>query len=104
MSAFAQTVSTIELNVMTNVKTFLDAASTEAAAAKELNPEFGNKVIAEAIAKGISTALLDPIMIAAFQLIIDTNLAVVVPTGTLAYNLLSTALNAKSIPNPNLIP
>jgi len=104
MTAFAKTVSTIELNVMTSVKTFLDAASDEAKEAKELNPEFGNKVIAEAIAIGISKALLDPVMNAAFQLIIDTNLAVAIPTGSLAYNVLSIALNAKTIPNPNLIP
>lgn len=102
--SFAKTVSSVELNVMNSVKTFLDQMTAEGATRKSSTPNHGNKILAEAIAKGISTALVDPVLQTAFSIIIDTNAAAVVPIGATAFSTLSTAVRAKTIPNPNLIP
>ena len=101
---FAKTISSIEFNVINAVKPFLDQMAKEGASKKSSTPEYGNKILAEAIAKGISTALVDPALQAAFSIIVDSNLNVIVPVGALAFNQIVTSVKTNAIPNPNLKP
>jgi len=101
---FAPTVSSVELNVMNVVKRFLDQMTREESTRKSSTPEYGNRILSEAITRGISTALIDPVVQAAFTIIIDTNASVVTPIGSTAFATLSAAVRTKGIPNPNLKP
>ena len=101
---FSPTVSSIELSVMNTVKPFLDQMASEGATKKSSTPEYGNKILAEAIARGISTALVDPVIQTALSIIVDTNAAVVTPISSTSFSVLSAAIRTKSIPNPNLKP
>ena len=97
---FAPTVSSVELNVMNVVKRFLDQMTREESTRKSSTPEYGNRILSEAI----TTALIDPVVQAAFTIIIDTNASVVTPIGSTAFATLSAAVRTKGIPNPNLKP
>lgn len=100
--AIRPTVTSMEALIMPKIKSFLEGRTAQLAAKKESTPEEGTDMLAEAISLGIAEAFNHPAFDTASALVIDTNLAVVVPVGTLARTSFKAAALVPVAPNPNL--